>query len=99
MAWQLLRLFLGLFGVNQAFETTGLAAPAVVLAAAQGVHLSEPGPLPVGVAQSNRVSDVPAGMLLSPHLGTDPRQAGGGPDALDPIRAQRSAHAGRPHNP
>jgi hypothetical protein len=39
--------------------------------AAQGVHLAEPGPLlVVGVALSNLVSNVPAVMLLLPHLGT-----------------------------
>jgi Na+/H+ antiporter NhaD/arsenite permease-like protein len=67
--WQLLLLFIGLFVVNQAFEGTGLAAAAVAWMAAQGVHLSEPGPLLVaGVALSNLVSNVPAVMLLLPHL-------------------------------
>ena len=49
--WQLLVLFIGLFVVNHAFESTGLAAQAVVWLAAQGV-----------------VSNVPAVMLLLPHL-------------------------------
>lgn len=67
--WQLLMLFIGLFVVNHAFEGTGLAAEAVAWLAAQGVHLSEPGPLLVaGVALSNLVSNVPAVMLLLPHL-------------------------------
>ncbi len=67
--WQLLLLFIGLFVVNHAFEGTGLAAEAVAWLAAQGVHLSEPGPLLVaGVALSNLVSNVPAVMLLLPHL-------------------------------
>jgi Na+/H+ antiporter NhaD/arsenite permease-like protein len=68
--WQLLLLFIGLFVVNQAFASTGLAAQAVGWLAAHGVHLAEPGPLlVVGVALSNLVSNVPAVMLLLPHLG------------------------------
>lgn len=67
--WQLLLLFIGLFVVNHAFEGTGLAADAVAWLGTQGVHLSEPGPLLVaGVALSNLVSNVPAVMLLLPHL-------------------------------
>jgi Na+/H+ antiporter NhaD/arsenite permease-like protein len=67
--WQLLLLFIGLFVVNHAFETTGLAAQAVAWLAIHGVHLAEPGPLlVVGVALSNLVSNVPAVMLLLPHL-------------------------------
>jgi Na+/H+ antiporter NhaD/arsenite permease-like protein len=67
--WELLVLFIGLFVVNHAFETTGLAAQAVGWLAAQGVHLAEPGPLFVaGIALSNLVSNVPAVMLLIPHL-------------------------------
>ena len=67
--WELLVLFIGLFVVNHAFETTGLAAQAVVWLAAQGVHLVDPGPLFVaGLALSNLVSNVPAVMLLMPHL-------------------------------
>lgn len=67
--WELLVLFIGLFVVNHAFETTGLAAQAVGWLAAQGVHLAEPGPLFVaGLALSNLVSNVPAVMLLMPHL-------------------------------
>jgi Na+/H+ antiporter NhaD/arsenite permease-like protein len=75
--WPLLLLFIGLFVVNHAFDGTGLAAQAVAWLATQGVHLSEPGPLlVVGVALSNLVSNVPAVMLLLPHLGADPQQAG-----------------------
>ena len=67
--WQLLLLFIGLFVVNHAFEGTGLAADAVAWLAAHGVQLSEPGPLlVVGVALSNLVSNVPAVMLMLPHL-------------------------------
>jgi len=64
-----LALFVGLFVVNHAFESTGLAAQAVALLAAQGVHLANPGPLfAAGVGLSNLVSNVPAVMLLLPHL-------------------------------
>jgi Na+/H+ antiporter NhaD/arsenite permease-like protein len=75
--WQLLLLFIGLFIVNHAFEQTGLAAEAVAWLAARGVHLSDPGALlVVGTLLSNLVSNVPAVMLLLPHLGADPQQAG-----------------------
>jgi Na+/H+ antiporter NhaD/arsenite permease-like protein len=67
--WPLLLLFIGLFVVNHAFESTGLSAQAVSWLAAQGVVLSDPGVLLVtGVALSNLVSNVPAVMLLLPHL-------------------------------
>jgi Na+/H+ antiporter NhaD/arsenite permease-like protein len=67
--WQLLLLFIGLFTVNRAFESTGMAADAVAWLGAHGVQLSEPGPLLVaGVLLSNLVSNVPAVMLLLPHL-------------------------------
>ena len=70
--WQLLLLFIGLFVVNQAFESTGLAAEAVAWLSGHGVHLNEPGPLLVaGVLLSNLVSNVPAVMLLLPHLQGD----------------------------
>ncbi|MDP2262144.1 MAG: anion transporter [Hydrogenophaga sp.] len=75
--WPLLLLFMGLFIVNHAFAQTGLAAEAVVWLAAQGVALTQPGPLlVVGAMLSNLVSNVPAVMLLLPHLGADPQQAG-----------------------
>jgi len=75
--WQLLLLFIGLFVVNHAFESTGLAAETVAWLATQGVHLTEPGALLVlGVALSNLVSNVPAVMLLLPHLGTHASEAG-----------------------
>jgi Na+/H+ antiporter NhaD/arsenite permease-like protein len=70
--WQLLLLFIGLFVVNHAFESTGLAAEAVAWLGSRGVHLNEPGPLlVVGVLLSNLVSNVPAVMLLLPHLQGD----------------------------
>ncbi len=75
--WPLLLLFIGLFVVNHAFESTGLAAQAVHWLGQRGVVLSDPGPLMVlGVALSNLVSNVPAVMLLLPHLGADAAQAG-----------------------
>ena len=75
--WPLLLLFIGLFVVNHAFEQTGLSAQAVAWLAAQGVHLSDPGArVVVGVLLSNLVSNVPAVMLMLPHLGADPQQAG-----------------------
>lgn len=75
--WPLLILFMGLFVVNHAFETTGLAAQAVAWLGAQGVHLTDPGPLLVaGAVLSNLVSNVPAVMLLLPHLGGGDDQAG-----------------------
>ncbi len=75
--WPLLLLFMGLFIVNHALERSGLAAEAVAALQAQGVVLSEPGTLLVlGVLLSNAVSNVPAVMLLLPHLG-DGGAAGG----------------------
>ena len=75
--WPLLVLFMGLFVVNHAFESTGLAAQAVVWLGAQGVQLADPGPLLVASAVlSNLVSNVPAVMLLLPHLGGVGEQAG-----------------------
>jgi Na+/H+ antiporter NhaD/arsenite permease-like protein len=67
--WPLLLLFIGLFIVNHAFAQTGLAAQAVQGMAAWGVHLEQAGTLLVlGSALSNLVSNVPAVMLLLPHL-------------------------------
>lgn len=75
--WPLLILFMGLFVVNHAFETTGLAAQGVAWLGTQGVHLTDPGPLLVaGAALSNLVSNVPAVMLLLPHLAGSGEQAG-----------------------
>ena len=69
--WELLVLFMGLFVVNHAFQQTGLAAEAVVWMAAHGVVLADTGPLfVVGLALSNLVSNVPAVMLMLPHLGS-----------------------------
>lgn len=69
--WELLVLFVGLFVVNHAFETTGLAAAAVGWLGGHGIHLGDTGPLfAIGVGLSNLVSNVPAVMLLLPHLKT-----------------------------
>jgi Na+/H+ antiporter NhaD/arsenite permease-like protein len=55
--------------VNHAFGTTGLAGHTVAWLAGQGVQLGDVGPLFVaGVGLSNLVSNVPAVMLLLPHL-------------------------------
>jgi len=68
--WPLLLLFMGLFVVNAGMEHTGLAAQAVAWLAERGVRVSDPGALLVlGVGLSNLVSNVPAVMLLLPHLG------------------------------
>jgi Na+/H+ antiporter NhaD/arsenite permease-like protein len=76
--WPLLLLFIGLFVVNHALDATGLAGQAVAWLAARGVHLAEPGPLlMVGVALSNLVSNVPAVMLLLPHLQGGPSASAG----------------------
>jgi len=75
--WQLLLLFIGLFIVNHALAQSGLAGEAVATLRAQGVVLSEPGTLLVlGVLLSNAVSNVPAVMLLLPHLGDAGAQGG-----------------------
>lgn len=76
--WELLVMFMGLFVVNKAFEHTGLAAQAVAALAAQGVHLGETGPLfAAGLVLSNLVSNVPAVMLLLPHVqGASAAEAG-----------------------
>jgi Na+/H+ antiporter NhaD/arsenite permease-like protein len=75
--WPLLLLFMGLFVVNHALASTGLAAQAVAWLGAQGVQLADPGPLLVaGLALSNLVSNVPAVMLLLPHLGSNAGEAG-----------------------
>ncbi len=67
--WPLLVLFMGLFVVNHAFDATGLAAQAVAWLAMRGVHLSDTGALLlVGAGLSNLVSNVPAVMLLVPHI-------------------------------
>lgn len=68
----LLLLFVGLFVVNHAMAQTGWAEAAVRSLAAQGVVLSEPSTLMVlSALLSNLVSNVPAVMLLLPHVGPD----------------------------
>ncbi|MCX7741775.1 MAG: SLC13 family permease, partial [Tepidimonas sp.] len=67
--WPLLLLFMGLFVVNAGLQRTGLAAQAVQWLADQGLGLQEPGVLAlVALGLSNLVSNVPAVMLLLPHV-------------------------------
>jgi Na+/H+ antiporter NhaD/arsenite permease-like protein len=74
--WPLLILFMGLFVVNHAFASTGMATQAVTWLAMQGVSLRDTGALLlVSAALSNLVSNVPAVMLLLPHVQPGP-QAG-----------------------
>ncbi|MCX8086547.1 MAG: anion transporter [Rhodocyclaceae bacterium] len=69
--WELLVLFAGLFVVNHAFETTGLAAAAFQWLAEQGLALHEPASLGLAtILLSNLVSNVPAVMLLLPAIGS-----------------------------
>ncbi|MFO1266596.1 MAG: SLC13 family permease [Rubrivivax sp.] len=90
--WPLLLLFIGLFVVNHAFQGTGLAAQAVTWLAQQGVHVREPGVLLVlGTALSNLVSNVPAVMLLLPHLGAP---GAPGSEAAGTLLALASTFAG-----
>jgi Na+/H+ antiporter NhaD/arsenite permease-like protein len=71
--WELLVLFVGLFVVNHGFASTGLAAHALAQLAAHGVHIEQPGVLLVlALSLSNLVSNVPAVMLLLPHVGGEP---------------------------
>jgi len=65
--WQILVLFAGLFVVNDALETTGLAARGIEALGARGVDLQSPAWLcAIVVPLSNAVSNVPAVMLLLP---------------------------------
>ncbi|WP_374658277.1 SLC13 family permease [Inhella sp.] len=67
--WPLLLLFIGLFVVNHAFQQTGLPAQAVAWLQGQGWALTDLAVLaPLTVGLSNLVSNVPAVMLLLPHL-------------------------------
>lgn len=65
--WQILLLFIGLFIVNYALETTGLPKQAVSVLAEIGFNLHDLGPLyGTSFLLSNVVSNVPAVMLLLP---------------------------------
>jgi Na+/H+ antiporter NhaD/arsenite permease-like protein len=65
--WELLVLFIGLFIVNRALETTGLVQAGIAEAADRGIALDHPAFLFVaGSVLSNIVSNVPAVMLLLP---------------------------------
>ena len=92
--WQLLLLFIGLFVVNHAFQGTGLAAEGVAWLSGHGVHVNQPGPLLVlGAVLSNLVSNVPAVMLLLPHLG-EPGAGGAGAHSAGMLLALASTFAG-----
>ncbi|HSO07025.1 MAG TPA: anion transporter [Pelomicrobium sp.] len=65
--WQVLTLFVGLFVVNHALQTTGVPAALVADLAQAGIRLGEPATLfGVSFVLSNVVSNVPAVMLLLP---------------------------------
>jgi len=65
--WELLVLFMSLFVVNAALQSTGLPGQAVDWMAAHGVRLDHPGWLFAATfVLSNLVSNVPAVMLLMP---------------------------------
>ena len=67
--WPLLLLFMGLFVVNAGLQRTGLGTLAVAWLDAQGLALGQPAVLAgVGLVLSNLVSNVPAVMLLLPHV-------------------------------
>jgi Na+/H+ antiporter NhaD/arsenite permease-like protein len=68
--WELLVLFMGLFVVNHALQTTGLPEQVMADLAAAGVSLQHLGPLLAATfVLSNVVSNVPAVMLLLPSAG------------------------------
>lgn len=70
--WQLLVLFIGLFVVNYALQTTVYPDQAVAALAARGVDVAAPGWLFVlTVGLSNAISNVPAVMLLLPMAQND----------------------------
>ncbi len=65
--WELLILFIGLFVVNHALQSTGLPARGVADLAEIGIDLQQIGPLfGATFVLSNLVSNVPAVMLLLP---------------------------------
>ena len=65
--WELLVLFMSLFVVNAAFQSTGFTEHAIAWLASLGVRLDQPGSLFAATfVLSNLVSNVPAVMLLMP---------------------------------
>ncbi|MFL6631795.1 MAG: anion transporter [Massilia sp.] len=65
--WELLVLFMSLFVVNAAFQSTGFTGHAIAWLASLGVRLDQPGSLFAATfVLSNLVSNVPAVMLLIP---------------------------------
>jgi len=71
--WHLITLFCGLFIVVRAFNQTGLPAQGLAWLAAQGVPISNPYWLSLfSIFLSNVVSNVPATVLIAPHLEGSP---------------------------
>ncbi len=69
--WHLITLFCGLFIVVAGFNATGLPQAFLAFLEGRGVSLSNPFALSLAaVALSNVVSNVPATVLLSPHMPT-----------------------------
>jgi Na+/H+ antiporter NhaD/arsenite permease-like protein len=65
--WELLVLFIGLFVVNHALQSTNVVSQVIAYFAESGIHLERPVPLFVTTfLLSNIVSNVPAVMLLLP---------------------------------
>ena len=70
--WHLITLFCGLFIVVRAFNGTGLPGQALEWLAVRGLPLTNPYLLSItSVLLSNLVSNVPATVLISPHLPAD----------------------------
>jgi Na+/H+ antiporter NhaD/arsenite permease-like protein len=70
--WHLITLFCGLFIVVRAFNSTGLPGQALEWLAVRGLPLTNPYLLSItSVLLSNLVSNVPATVLISPHLPAD----------------------------
>lgn len=67
--WHLITLFCGLFVVVAGFNSTGIPQSFLGFLESRGVSLSNPFALSISaVALSNIVSNVPATVLLSPHM-------------------------------
>ncbi len=70
--WHLITLFCGLFIVVRAFNQTGLPAQGLEWLTAQGLPISNPYWLSLAsILLSNMVSNVPATVLIAPHLPVD----------------------------
>ena len=67
--WHLITLFYGLFVVVEGFNTAGIPQSFLGFLESRGVSMSNPFALTISaVALSNVVSNVPATVLLSPHM-------------------------------